>query len=323
MIHLRSLYDLQLPASAVSIGVFDGVHRGHRYLLHHLVEGAHRENLPAVVITFHPHPARVLGHQPDLKYLTLPEERAALLHALGVDVVVTCPFDQEMAARSALDFMELVKKHLGVHLLWIGYDFALGRGREGNSERLRQIGEKLGYTVHVVAAARDGEEVISSNRIREWLKQGQVAEAARALGRFYQVRGQVVRGDGRGRRIKVPTANLDYPEEKLIPGNGVYACIASVEGQRFAALTNIGFRPTFENQPPARPVMEAHLLDFDGDLYGRELTLEFIARIRLEQRFPSVEALVQQIARDIEAARRMLSEVSSSFGAETPPMERR
>ncbi|MEJ5240013.1 MAG: bifunctional riboflavin kinase/FAD synthetase [Anaerolineales bacterium] len=308
MLHSRSLYDLSLPASGVSIGVFDGVHRGHRYLLHHLVEGAHLENLPAVVITFHPHPAWVLGYQPDLKYLTLPDERAALLQQLGVDVVVTCPFDRELAARSALDFMRLVKKHLGVRRLWIGYDFALGHGREGNSERLRQIGEKLGYQVQVIPAAREGDEVISSSRIRQLLTQGEVAEAARALGRFYEVRGRVVRGDGRGRQINIPTANLDYPPEKLIPANGVYVCRAYVGEKRFAAVTNIGFRPTFATSTP-RPLIEAHLLDFEGDLYDQELRLEFVARIRQEQRFPGPEALVNQILQDIREARRKLEDL--------------
>lgn len=306
MLHLRSLYELSLPVSGVSIGVFDGVHRGHQYLLHHLVEGAHREDLPAVVITFHPHPAWVLGHQPDLKYLTLPDERAALLHVLGVDVVVTCPFDQEMAARSALDFMRLVKKHLGVRRLWIGYDFALGRGREGDRERLRQIGQELGYTVQVVEAARDGEEVISSSRIREYLMQGRVADAARALGRFYEVRGRVVPGDGRGRSINIPTANLDVSSEKLIPANGVYACHAWVGERRYPAVTNIGFRPTFDTKGE-RPHIEAHLLDFNGDLYGQELRLEFVSRLRAEQRFASVDALIQQIRQDIEKARKVLA----------------
>lgn len=307
MNHARSLQELSLPYSGVSIGIFDGVHRGHRYLLHHLVEGAHLENLPAVVVTFHPHPAWVLGHQPDLKYLTLPDERAALLRKLGVDLVVTCPFDRQLAARSALEFMRLVKKHLGVRHLWIGYDFALGRGREGDRQRLREIGEQLGYQLHVVPAALEGEEIISSSRIRSLLLQGEVEKASRALGRFYEVSGSVISGDGRGRRINIPTANLDYPNEKLIPANGVYACWAWAGGERYAAVTNIGQRPTFEAAGP-RPFIEAHLLDFSGNLYGQILRLEFVARLREERRFPSVEALIAQIQEDIAKSRLVLQE---------------
>ncbi|RME86565.1 MAG: riboflavin biosynthesis protein RibF, partial [Anaerolineae bacterium] len=287
MQHYRSLKGLSIPASWLTIGVFDGVHRGHREILRHLVTGAHEENLPAVVLTFYPHPAIVLGKDNTIRYLTLPEEKASLLGDLGVDIVVTHPFDQVIASLPAEKFMQRLKAHLGVRRLVEGDDFALGKDRQGNIPRLIEIGKTLGYEVQTIPTVLNGEERISSRLIRSRLAAGQVAEAAAALGRYYTLSGPVVHGDGRGRKIDIPTANIAYPAEKVIPANGVYACWAWVGGRRHPAVTNIGLRPTFTPQAQ-HPHIETHLLDFRNDLYGQHLTLEFVARLREEKRFPSV-----------------------------------
>ncbi len=303
--HYRSLNDVSLKNSWLTIGVFDGVHRGHQEILANLTAGAHENGAPAVVLTFWPHPAVVLGKRNDLKSLSTPEERADLLGALGVDAVITQPFTSEFAKLSALDFMRLVSERLDLRSLWIGYDFALGHNREGNLERLTEIGRELGYSVQAIGPVKNGEDVLSSSLIRQRIRNGEVAHAAENLGRFYALSGPVVHGDGRGRRINIPTANVDYPKDKVIPANGVYACWARVGGERYPAATNIGINPTFTPDKET-PNVEAHILDFDRDLYGQELKLEFVQYLREELKFSSVEALLEQIHADIGKTRKIL-----------------
>ena len=305
MQHYRSLADVSLQNTWLTIGVFDGVHRGHQAILRQLAAGAHANGAPAVLLTFDPHPAVVLAGR-DLKLLTTPDERAELASSLGLEAVITHPFDRVVSGMSARDFMALLKNHLGLSRLLIGYDFALGKGREGNAGRLSELGRELGYSVSVVEAVSDERGVISSTEIRKLVSLGNVAAAANLLGRLYALSGPVVHGDGRGRRINIPTANLHYPESKLLPANGIYACRARLGADYFAAATNIGFNPTFT--PDKRTVnVEAHILDFDRDLYGETLTLEFIARLRDEAKFNSVEALLAQIHADIKQTREILS----------------
>jgi len=303
--HYRSLNDVSLKNSWLTIGVFDGVHRGHQEILANLTAGAHENGAPAVVLTFWPHPAVVLGKRNDLKSLSTPEERADLLGALGVDAVITQPFTSEFAKLSALDFMRLVSERLDLRSLWIGYDFALGHNREGNLARLTEIGRELGYSVQAIGPVKNGEDVLSSSLIRQRIRNGEVAHAAENLGRFYALSGPVVHGDGRGRRINIPTANVDYPKDKVIPANGVYACWARVGGERYPAATNIGINPTFTPDKET-PNVEAHILDFDRDLYGQELKLEFVQYLREELKFSSVEALLEQIHADIGKTRKIL-----------------
>jgi riboflavin kinase/FMN adenylyltransferase len=305
MQHYRSLDDVSLQDSWLTIGVFDGVHRGHQEILSNLTAGAHQNGAPAIVLTFWPHPAVVLGKRHDLKCLTTPEERADLLGALGVDAVVTQPFTPEFAKLSAWDFMRRVYRHLGLRSLWIGYDFALGHNREGDLDRLSEIGYELGYNVQVIGPVKNGENVISSSLIRQRIRSGQVAHAAENLGRFYALSGPVVHGDGRGRRINIPTANIDYPKDKVIPANGVYACWAWVGGEKLPAAINIGINPTFTPDKEI-PNVEAHILDFDRNLYGQELKLEFVEFLREELKFNSVEALLEQIHADIAQTREIL-----------------
>ncbi len=294
----------------MTIGVFDGVHRGHQRILQQLIQGAHAAHASAVVLTFSPHPATVLGRG-EVKCLTTSDERAALLETYGVDAVITYPFDRSTANLSALDFMGRLRKQLDIKHLLMGYDFALGKGREGNARRLTELGRILDYSTEVIEAVSDESGVISSTEIRKLVSIGDVAEAAKLLGHTYSLHGPVIHGDGRGRKIGFPTANLQYPDEKLIPANGIYACRAWVRGGQYSAAVNVGTRPTFHSDS-GQPLVEAFLLDFGHEIYGEEVRLEFIARLRDELKFPSVEALIDQMHRDVAQTRALL-EANSGF----------
>jgi len=303
--HYRSLADVSLKNAWLTVGVFDGIHRGHQAILRQLTAGAHASDAPAVLLSFHPHPAVVLAGR-DIRLLTTPEERADLAAALGLDAVITLPFDRALSEVRAYEFMSRLKEHTGLTRLLIGYDFALGKNREGNAQRLAELGKEMDFAVEVVGAISDESGVISSTEIRKLVSLGSVAEAAKLLGRNYTLSGPIIHGDGRGRTLQIPTANLLYPESKLLPANGIYACRAFLGNNAYMAATNIGFNPTFT--PDKRTAnVEAHLLDFNRDLYGQELKLEFIARLRDELKFNSVEALLAQIRADIEKTRAILS----------------
>jgi len=224
---------------------------------------------------------------------------------LGVDVVITHPFDETVAALSAEEFMARLEKALGLKKLLIGHDFALGRNRAGNFSRLTEIGREMGYDVLPISAIRFADRVISSSLIRKEIAEGEVAAAALQLGRYYALSGLVIPGDGRGRTIGIPTANVDVPPTKAVPANGVYACWASVGRERYKAVINIGLRPTFTTGE-VLPRIEAHLIGYSADLYGQTVKLEFIERLRGEQKFPSAEALVAQIRADIAKAEEIL-----------------
>ncbi len=306
MQHYRSLEEVNLQDSWLTVGVFDGVHRGHQEIIKKLTTGAHANDAPAVVLTFDPHPASVLsGHE--IKCLTLPDERVALLAGLGVDVVVTERFTRELSTVTAYDFMSRLTRQLGLRHLLIGYDFALGKGREGNAARLTEIGSELGYAVEVISALSDESGVISSTEIRKLIEVGNVAEAARLLGHPYSLHGPVIHGDGRGRTIDVPTANISYSHDKMIPAKGIYACWAYLNDQKYQAAINIGTNPTFTPDKQL-PNVEAHLLDFRQEIYGEDVRLEFVARLRNELRFDSVEKLLEQIWKDVEETKRILQQ---------------
>ena len=313
MRHFLSLEGLQLKDTWLTIGTFDGVHRGHQEIVRKLAAGAHSTESQAAVLTFFPHPALVLGKRRDPFYLTTPDERAVLLGKLGADIVITFPFNLQTASTSAYDFMALLKQHLGLHHLIVGYDFALGKDRQGDVPTLQKIGVELGYTVEAMPPFKIEGEAVSSSRIRSALAAGDMELAALLLGRPFQVSGKVVTGDGRGQTIGIPTANLSLWAERAIPRAGVYVCQAVVNGKVWGAVTNVGFRPTFESQP-VPPRVETHLLDFITEIYGQEISLNFLSRLRDEQRFPNVEALAAQIQRDIAQARQFLEKIE--FGSD-------
>lgn len=306
MHHYWSLEAVHLQNAWLTIGSFDGVHRGHQEIIHKMTAGAHTAGAPAVVLAFFPHPAIVLRKRQELYYLTTPEERAEIMEGFGVDVVITQPFNLEIANMEARQFLLDLKAHLALSHLWVGYDFALGRGREGDVSTLRSLGKELGYQLHVVKPVQAANGYVSSSLIRNKLAEGDMNIVSQLLGRRYQIEGSVIHGDGRGQALGIPTANLEVWPERALPKAGVYVCRAHNGNESWGALTNVGVRPTFEAKPVS-PRVEAHLLDFDRDLYGQSICLEFITRLRDEQRFPNVQALVAQIQQDILRGREILS----------------
>ena len=307
MKHLQDFFSVQLEQCDLTIGSFDGVHQGHQVLIKALVENAHQENRPSVVLTFFPHPSVFLRGRTPALYINTPEEKAELLGELGVDYVITQQFDRSLAEIPAGIFLDRLKARIGLKSLWIGEDFALGYKREGNRQYLAAAGLEQGFSLHVIPPVILDGEVVSSTRVRESLRSGDVARTAEYLGRSFVVPGKVVSGSGRGQALGIPTANLEIWEERAYPRSGVYACWAELEGRRLKAVTNIGVRPTFEEKQDLA-VVEAHLLDFNEDLYEKELRLEFVARLRDERRFSNSELLLSRIARDIQRARVILNQ---------------
>jgi riboflavin kinase/FMN adenylyltransferase len=295
--------------SYVTIGVLDGVHLGHQQLVTALVEAAHSAQNVAIAITFDPHPAIALGYAAPL-LLTTAEERAELLAALGLDVLVVLPFTPTTAQTRAADFVEALMDHLLLAELWGGPDFAFGYRREGNVSFLQRLGAERGFTMHIVEPLLLDGIPVSSSRVRTSLRAGDIEQATACLGRPYRLTGAIVQGRGVGRRMEVPTANLSLPPERLIPPGGVYACLAHTEYlETHPAVVNIGTRPTFDGQTLS---IEAHLLDFDADVYGQAMSLDFIVRLRDERAFSSIEALVAQIQNDIAQARDCLGVISAT-----------
>ena len=305
MQHYHSPEEVSAKNTWLTIGVFDGVHRGHREIIRKLTTDAHANNAPAVLLTFDPHPATVLSGR-EIKRLTTPDEQADLLGSLGVDIVITQRFTRDLSAATALEYMTHLKQTLDLKHLLIGYDFALGKGREGNANRLTEIGIDLGYSVEVVSALSDESGVISSTEIRKLVSTGNVSEAAKLLGYNYVLSGKVIRGAERGRTLNFPTVNIDYPTQKVTPSNGIYAGWAHIGSERFMAATNIGFNPTFTPERKT-PSLEAYLLDFDRDVYGQEVKLEFVSHIRDELKFNSVDALIAKIHEDVNKIRELLA----------------
>ncbi len=306
MSHLRQLKDASLDKdSLLTVGAFDGFHLGHRTLVRRLVARARATGRLALALTFFPHPDKVLQRAPQRHYLTTPERRAALLLEEGVDHVITLPFDASTRQQRAAAFVERLTRHLRMKELWVGADFALGFQREGDIDFLRAQGEARGFQVKAIdlIANQARQGLIHSAEIRDCLRGGEIAAANAMLGRAYALSGRVIRGEQRGRRIGAPTANLEVWDEQIVPGNGVYAAWARLGNATFAAATNIGTRPTFAGDSLS---IEAHLLDFERDIYGEELELRFERRLRPERKFDGLDQLVEQIQADIEATRALL-----------------
>lgn len=308
MQQFSSLQEARVQNAWLTIGAFDGLHIGHQKILKDLTAAAHAQRAPAVVLTFYPHPVEVLRGLRNSFYLTSPEEKAKQIESLSIDLLIAHPFDQTTVNTSASDFVVLLKKQLDIQQLWVGHGFALGHNREGDFPALQKFGKDLDFTVHLVEPVKLDGEVVSSSRIRAVLAEGDVAQAARMLGRPYSLAGEVVSGAKRGRSIGIPTANINIWEKRAVPASGVYVTWARLGAKRWPSVTNIGVRPTFEDKLVA-PVVETHILDFAGDeLYGQTLQLEFVSRLRAEQRFSGVDELVAQIRKDIAAARTLLKD---------------
>ena len=287
---------------ALTIGVFDGVHGGHQMLIRRMLDEGRARGISGGVVTFHPSPINVLRPDVPFSYLDSLEQRVEHLLELGVDFVSVVGFTSELAQVSAENFVRLLHEEAGMRLLVVGEDFALGRGREGSTERLTEIGEEIGFEVVPVPLLEASADAVSSTRIRRALEQGEMEVVKRLLTRPFSLRGPVLRGEERGRAIGFPTLNVGVSADRALPSNGVYVTRATLaDGRSFEACTNIGVRPTFGDSDQRH--VETHLLDFEGDLYGEVVTVELLRRLRPEQKFAGVEALTAQIARDVEATR--------------------
>lgn len=292
--------------TAVAIGVFDGVHLGHRAVLTRLVERARASGLVAVALTFDPHPLEFLAPDRAPDVLTTVGDRAELMGECGIEVVGVLPFLQIRDLAPVTFAVEVLANRLRAAVVAVGEDFRFGRGRVGDVDLLRRLGRERGFEVEGVDLIGEWEgRKVSSSLVRQLVTAGDVETAAELLGRHHGLVGTVIHGDARGRLIGFPTANIHIPERMAVPGNGVYAGRAEVDGSTWEAVINVGVRPTFAG---ADRTVEAHLLDFDRELYGRQLRVSFVTKLRDEQRFESVDALVAQIGRDVEAGRRRLAQ---------------
>ena len=286
----------------VALGNFDGVHLGHQVVLRRAVEEGRRRGVKVVAATFHPHPRSVVGSGNPPRLLTPVELRRELLLGYGADEVVVIPFDLELSRKSPEQFVrDVLVGEIGAAVVVVGENFRFGHRAAGDVRDLERLMREVGGTavaVEVRGAGREGE--ISSTRIRALISEGEVTEAAGLLGRPYVLRGEVVMGDQRGRSIGFPTANVLPDPDAVIPARGVYAGFVLIGEEKYAACTNVGVAPTFDR---AESRVEAHLMDFEGDLYGSVVDVSFVKRIREERRFSGVDELTDQIRRDVEEAR--------------------
>jgi len=287
----------------LTIGVFDGVHLGHRYLISQLKELARQQNLVSGVVTFRQHPQEVLSPQTKLPFLTDFAQRTNLLKSEGVEAIITLSFTPELAQLSAGQFVGLLKKYLRMRGVVIGPDFALGQNREGNTNTLRRLGREMGFSVTAVPPIVIDGEVVSSTAIRNALAEGDMKRVQNLVGRPFSLHGHVIPGAGRGVELGFPTANLDTDPEQALPAEGVYVGWVHIDDQTYPSMTNIGKRPTFGG---SERVVEVYLLDYHSDLYGQELTIDIIERLRGEKKFDTPEELKKQIAEDVKQGRAIL-----------------
>lgn len=299
---VRGLEDIpqEFRDAYVTIGNFDGVHLGHIPILKKIIEEAHGENRKALVITFDPHPKKVL--HPDIKpfyLITTLEEKIQLLEEVGIDGVILLPFSLEFSKISAEAFVNQILWYtLHIRKIFVGHDYSFGKNKVGNVTFLANKGKKFGFGVEVFSAVKFGDETISSTRLRYAILNGNVKMAMRLLGRPYIIRGTVIPGKSRGTALGIPTANIK-PEKELIPAEGVYAVIVQLEDNRYRGVLNIGFNPTFSDNERS---IEVYILDFSENIYGKSVKVFFIDRIRDEVKFDTPEQLVGQIKQDVEQA---------------------
>ena len=287
----------------LTIGVFDGVHLGHQHLLSQLRERARELNLLSGVITFRQHPRAVLSSRAELPYLTSLEEKVSLIKNEGIDSVIPLSFTPELAQLSARQFVGLLLKHLRMRGLILGNDFVLGRNREGDVDALRRLGEEMGFSVDAVPPLRISHKVVSSTAIRDALAKGNMKKVSSLIGRFFSLQGRVTKGAGRGSGLGFPTANLEIDPEHILPADGVYATRIYIDGKSYPSVTNIGKNPTFGEN---KRTVETYVINYSGNLYGHELKIDFIERLRGEKRFESVEDLIRQMTADVQQGKIIL-----------------
>jgi riboflavin kinase/FMN adenylyltransferase len=303
--------DLDRRESILTIGSFDGIHIGHQALVRRMVEKARQQDKLAGLVTFYPHPSTVLRPDRPTLYLTTPGEKMALLEPMGLDWIAVLSFTSELASMAPRRFVTYLVDRVNMRSVWVGPDFALGRRRAGDTDTLRCLGDELGFEVHDIPYVTQGGEKVSSTQIRTLLNRGHVAAATRLLGRLYSVSGEVVHGAQRGRCLGYPTANVAVRADCTVPANGIYATYARLGAVRYRSVTNIGVRPTFDRGERS---VETYLFGFNGDLYGCDLVVEFVARLRPEKRFADIKDLIAQIDQDVIDAQRVLD--ASAQGVE-------
>lgn len=294
-----------LPDTVATIGVFDGVHLGHRALLRRVVERAAEMGALSCCVTFSPHPEEVLRPDLEIRHLSPLEDRLEAIRGAGMSRVELLEFTPELSRLSPEEFIAMLLARFRLRELWVGADFALGKDRSGGHDRLAAIGRDRGFTVHSFPPVEQGGRVASSSRIRSSLAEGNVADAALLLGRPYRLRGTVKEGRRRGRTLGFPTANLDFVERLALPADGVYAAWALTHtGGRLPAAVSIGLRPTFEQE--GERLVEVYLLDFQGDLYHSNLAVDFVERLRGEERFYGADSLIERMKEDVRDVRELL-----------------
>jgi riboflavin kinase / FMN adenylyltransferase len=291
--------------SLITIGVFDGVHLGHKFLISQLKELAQKQGFRSVVITFDKHPQEILTPQSHPLFLTDSSDKAYLLNSEGVDAVIVLAFTKELANYSAREFLNLLITKLNMRGLVIGPDFSLGRNNEGNIQAIRRLSSEMRFSLTVVPPVKIDGEIVSSTSIRNALASGNMEKVQKLMSRPFSLRGRVIHGTGRGAALGFPTVNLDVLSSQALPSDGVYATKVLLDGKYYPSITNIGFNPTFQN---SERTVETFLLDYHNDLYLREIKIEFIHKIRQEMKFKEVDELKKQIAEDIKQVNNILAE---------------
>ncbi len=290
---------------ALTIGSYDGLHRGHQEIIGKVIKKAKSWGGKSVVLTFEPHPVKVLYPQFNVPLITPYKKKMMLLESFSIDVTINLPFTKDLYEMSAQEFVqEVVHKRIGPRWVVVGFNFTFGKDRGGTVEVLKKMGERLGFEVEIIPPYTLDQDVVSSTRIRELIAQGEIKDANRMLGRNFIILGRVIHGHARGKGLGYPTANLEITQD-LYPKKGVYATYVTLGEETYKGVVNIGTNPTFGDEELA---VEVFLLDYQGDLYGRELKVALVDRLRDEKVFPSPEELVQQIEKDIHRAQEILRE---------------
>jgi len=290
----------------ITIGSFDGVHLGHQKLINHLVDGARKAATHPLVVTFYPNPSVFLKHIESPFYLTSIEEKEGLLLPTGVHSILTLHFDQAVSHQTPLEFISMLHVQLHFSHLLFGFDFRLGAGREGDIQLLETLGKEMGFSVYAINPVKYRGHIVSSSRIRSAISDGDILSANAMLGYTFSIEGEVIHGDGRGKHIGLPTANLKVWDKQLLPANGVYAAYTMIGDLRHPSVVSIGYRPTFYQSPTIRTI-EDHILDFSGQIYGEQIKIQFIEKLRPEKKYDSVDKLMEQIREDIINTREILS----------------
>jgi len=288
----------------LTLGNFDGVHLGHQAIFAKVVERAGEINGTSIAFTFEPHPLKVLAPERSPRLLNTFHGKMKLFEAAGIEIVICANFTRAFADQNPEDFArEVLSEKIGVREVYVGYDYAFGRGREGSIESLRKMGQVLGFAVGIVEPVKVGGFVVSSSLVRDRISGGRVEAAAELLGRHYAIEGEVVHGSHRGHTLGFPTANLHTANE-LLPEFGVYAVLVEVDGRRLKGVASIGVRPTFDSGPVS---IEVYIFEFDNDLYGRQMEISFVSRLRGEEKFEDIDSLVRQIHKDVSDAKTVLA----------------